>query len=364
MGQPLRLALIGAGRITQHAHLPAALASPRARVVAIVDPAPGRAAELARSHDLRPRLAGRLEEVLSEIDAAVVATPNDTHRTVAVRCLEAGVSVLVEKPLATSSEDGEAMVRAAEKLRQDQMVARACREGLRAVILCPPNVSGPYSPFLQRLTGALGRGTFAMVDGGRRPCNLVDVENLARAIELALERDAPLGRRLFVTDDEQTTWRDVVAALRPLADAADPPAIEAIELARRRDALTALPRLALIRSLAHLISPEVRETVRRDPLVDRAYQAVRRTVAWLSPRAHARIRRAVGRGARTEVDGIDVALSARQLRGVRHSCELATRGLGYRPLHSCADSLEAFGAWYRSSRVLDTEFADLLRQLR
>lgn len=89
MGQPLRLALIGAGRITQHAHLPAALASPRARVVAIVDPVPGRAAELARSHDIGPRLAGGLDDVLSEIDAAVVATPNDTHRSEAVRCLEA-----------------------------------------------------------------------------------------------------------------------------------------------------------------------------------------------------------------------------------------------------------------------------------
>jgi predicted dehydrogenase len=113
----LRLGLVGAGLITQEAHLPAALASGRARVEAIVDPVSERAKRLAESAGIRPRIADGLGEVLDEIDAAVIATPNHTHHDLAVACLEAGVSVLIEKPLTRTAVDGEDMVRAARESR-------------------------------------------------------------------------------------------------------------------------------------------------------------------------------------------------------------------------------------------------------
>ena len=53
--------------------------------------------------------------MLGEVDAAVLATPNDTHRALAVECLEAGVSTLIEKPLARTVEEGEAIARAARQ---------------------------------------------------------------------------------------------------------------------------------------------------------------------------------------------------------------------------------------------------------
>lgn len=112
---PLRLALVGAGLITEGGHLPAALASPLTEVVAIVDPVRERAERLARAAGGTARVTTRLGEVLAEIDAAVLATPNDTHRALAVECLEAGVSTLIEKPLARTVEEGEAIARAAEQ---------------------------------------------------------------------------------------------------------------------------------------------------------------------------------------------------------------------------------------------------------
>jgi len=107
--------------ITRQSHLPAALASELVHVEAIVDPVERRAAELARDYGLDVRIAPRVEDVLAHIDGAIIATPNNTHRSLAVACLDAGVSVLIEKPLASSYDDGAAIVRAADDA--DKVVA-------------------------------------------------------------------------------------------------------------------------------------------------------------------------------------------------------------------------------------------------
>ena len=48
-----------------------------------------------------------------QVDGILVVTPESAHRAIAVGALERGKHVIVEKPLATSDEDGQAMVAAA-----------------------------------------------------------------------------------------------------------------------------------------------------------------------------------------------------------------------------------------------------------
>ena len=55
-----------------------------------------------------------LDSALAEVDAVIVATAASSHVKLATICLEAGVHVLVEKPLATSSDDAEELLRLAE----------------------------------------------------------------------------------------------------------------------------------------------------------------------------------------------------------------------------------------------------------
>ncbi|HUP58237.1 MAG TPA: Gfo/Idh/MocA family oxidoreductase [Bdellovibrionota bacterium] len=55
-------------------------------------------------------------------DAMVIATPPATHRELAIRCLEAGAHVLVEKPLALSTAECDDILRAAEKAGRQVMV--------------------------------------------------------------------------------------------------------------------------------------------------------------------------------------------------------------------------------------------------
>lgn len=58
-----------------------------------------------------------LDEVCDDpnVDAVVVVTPENAHRVVAVPALHSGKHVIVEKPLATSEEDGRAMIAAADQ---------------------------------------------------------------------------------------------------------------------------------------------------------------------------------------------------------------------------------------------------------
>jgi predicted dehydrogenase len=80
--------------------------------VTIVDGQPARLTEAAAHHP-SARLATRLGDVLDQIDAVVIATPPGTHAAIARGALEAGKHVLVEKPLATSVEDAELLVKTA-----------------------------------------------------------------------------------------------------------------------------------------------------------------------------------------------------------------------------------------------------------
>jgi predicted dehydrogenase len=72
----------------------------------------------------RTRLTGDLGEVLGDdtVDAVALATPVPTHAALAVRVLEAGKHCFVEKPLAQSAGDAEAVVAAARTAGRTLMV--------------------------------------------------------------------------------------------------------------------------------------------------------------------------------------------------------------------------------------------------
>ncbi len=62
-----------------------------------------------------------------ELDAAVVAAPTHLHREIALRCIDQGVNVLVEKPIAPTVEDGRAIVAAARRAGMTLMVGHVER---------------------------------------------------------------------------------------------------------------------------------------------------------------------------------------------------------------------------------------------
>lgn len=99
-----RIAVAGAGLIGR-AHMGVAQASPRCTLSAIVDPAPAAAALAAQAG---VALYGSIEELLARDrpDGLVLATPNALHVPQALQCIEAGLPVLLEKPVATTVAEG------------------------------------------------------------------------------------------------------------------------------------------------------------------------------------------------------------------------------------------------------------------
>jgi predicted dehydrogenase len=81
--------------------------------VTVVDRDAARLDEAAAYYPSVEKVATSVDDVLDRVDAVVVATPPGSHHDVAVQALRAGRHVLVEKPMATSVVDAEAMVAAA-----------------------------------------------------------------------------------------------------------------------------------------------------------------------------------------------------------------------------------------------------------
>ncbi|WP_158295547.1 NAD-dependent epimerase/dehydratase family protein [Crenalkalicoccus roseus] len=99
-----RICLVGAGYIAQ-VHAEALRTLPGVRIAAVVDPNPEAARRLAAAHGGTAH--GSAEEVLraGAVEAAHILAPPDAHRDAALPFLEAGLPVLVEKPLAVSGAE-------------------------------------------------------------------------------------------------------------------------------------------------------------------------------------------------------------------------------------------------------------------
>lgn len=111
-----RLAVIGCGAIAHYGYLPS-LARLGWRPRVLVDPDLDRARALARRwktpRGKAPEVAPEVSTVIGDIEAAVVAAPPGLHAPLSLPLLSAGIHVLVEKPLATSSADAREMVETA-----------------------------------------------------------------------------------------------------------------------------------------------------------------------------------------------------------------------------------------------------------
>ena len=111
MTTPLRVGLVGVGEMGGH-HLRNLMEMPDTDLIGIVEPDPTRRARAAaRGAPLLGQLGGLIQ---LRPDAAVVAVPSTGHAEVAIPLLRAGIACLVEKPLASTVEEAEAIVRAAE----------------------------------------------------------------------------------------------------------------------------------------------------------------------------------------------------------------------------------------------------------
>jgi predicted dehydrogenase len=110
----IRTALIGCGKVGG-IHARALKAIPDSDFAAVCDASAERAQAFASQFGVAPFTDVPSMIRSAGIEAATIATPHPLHAEPAIRCAEAGVHVLIEKPLAASLADCDAMIDAAKK---------------------------------------------------------------------------------------------------------------------------------------------------------------------------------------------------------------------------------------------------------
>jgi predicted dehydrogenase len=115
----LRVGVIGVGAIATdevHGHIPNYMQIPDVEVVAISD-VNGRRAQYVADRMGIPHVYTHFRDMLAhtEVDAVSITVPNFLHAAIAIGCLEQGVHVIVEKPMALSTRGAARMIDAAQK---------------------------------------------------------------------------------------------------------------------------------------------------------------------------------------------------------------------------------------------------------
>ncbi|MCM2129366.1 Gfo/Idh/MocA family protein [Larsenimonas rhizosphaerae] len=121
----VRYAVVGGGEIAQMAFMPGISAAENSELTALVTGDPQKAEALGKRYGISTYTYEQYDELLAsgEIDAVYVATPNFRHREHAEPALKAGIHVLLEKPMATSVADCDAMISAGTQGNAKLMVA-------------------------------------------------------------------------------------------------------------------------------------------------------------------------------------------------------------------------------------------------
>ncbi|WP_130861668.1 Gfo/Idh/MocA family protein [Bacilliculturomica massiliensis] len=153
-----KMELIGCGRIS-YKHVQAAIENKdKIELVAFCDPIKERAAERCRQYtdalevDQNPLIYTNHLKMLDEIDCDIVAiaTESGFHAEIAIECMKRGKHVIVEKPMALSTEDAERMIQTA-----DENHVKLC--------VCHQN---RFNPPIQKLRQALDAGRFGRIIAG------------------------------------------------------------------------------------------------------------------------------------------------------------------------------------------------------
>lgn len=144
------IGIIGCGKIAQVRHIPEYADNKNVKLAGYYDLNQERAAELARQYG--GKAYSSYQELLADktIDAVSVCTANTSHAEISIAALKAGKHVLCEKPMATTLEECEAMVKAARESGKFLMIGhnqRLAKAHVKAKELIASGIIGDIISF-------------------------------------------------------------------------------------------------------------------------------------------------------------------------------------------------------------------------
>jgi predicted dehydrogenase len=151
----LPIGVVGVGALGRH-HARHLAMLEEAELVGVYDTDPARAAAVAA--EVGTTAFGDLDALLARVEAVTVAVPTPAHAAVGLRALERGVPVLMEKPLAATVAEADALIAAATRSGVQLQVGHIERYN-RALRAAEPYLDGPRYIESQRLAPFQPRGT-------------------------------------------------------------------------------------------------------------------------------------------------------------------------------------------------------------
>ncbi len=156
--RPLRVGIIGTGWIAE-AHVESYLKQPDVEIVAMADLIPGKAERFARQYGVDCALYPDHKSMLAaeQLDAVSVCTYNTQHAVCTIDALNAGVHVLLEKPMTATVEE------AADIMRAEKASGKLLSIGFQ------PRMDANMQQIKKIVdSGALGQIYYIQTGGGRR----------------------------------------------------------------------------------------------------------------------------------------------------------------------------------------------------
>lgn len=197
----LRVAVIGAGVMGRH-HANIYAAMPHMDLVAVVDPSPASRSYAERTYACRSYATVHGLLASEQLDAVSIAAPTSLHYVLTKQLLEAGIHVLVEKPLATEVSQAEELV---ELSRMQGLVLQVghITRFYQTVRLLNDSVRSPYLIEARRLTPH----TRILDVGVVLDLMIHDIDIILRLVPFPIQSMSVAGHRLTGSEFE-----DVAAA--------------------------------------------------------------------------------------------------------------------------------------------------------
>ncbi|MBL7950173.1 MAG: Gfo/Idh/MocA family oxidoreductase [Flavobacteriales bacterium] len=155
MSKPLRIGVLGAGHLGR-IHMQQLLQIPEWEVVGFHDPHPEKCDAINREFALNPFPSA--DALMEQVDAVDIVTPTTTHHELAVRALQRGLHLFVEKPLTRTVSEANELLALADDTRKKVQVGHVERfnPAFRAAL---PYFADPMFIETHRLAQFNPRGT-------------------------------------------------------------------------------------------------------------------------------------------------------------------------------------------------------------
>ena len=236
----------------------------------------------------------------------------------------------------------------AMKLKQDEMIFDLHVSGIPSMILCPSNISGPYSVFVLGAVEKLFSNEIVLVDDGKYPTNLIHVDNLVAAILTAIESDKGWGERYFINEIEKTTWKEFFEELKEmlglnieLESVSRDEVLQEMEKTKRKSSFAS--------NIGHLMSRDVRNALSVFPAFKKFDEFASNTFFALNPDMQKKLRQKLKGPTiitkETNKRNLENPYIKVQVRQVFHSPEKIISKINYTPFLDYQHRRESTESW-------------------